>query len=317
MTDGVPGGAMNAPAGTPDRGGAPLQAPVYRERPWRQRHVHLGLGAFSRAHILVYADKLLAAGQSDWGVVGANLRSDDITSKLGRQDGLYTLVQSDGAHASAQVIGSLGAALGGADRPATIERLSDPNVAFVTVTVSEKGYGYDASRRLDLTLPAIADDLVHPAQPSSLVGALVEALLRRRQAKAPALTIASCDNIAGNGELLRALVLSFAERRDPTLVEWVERNATFPSTMVDRIVPATTDRLRTLAKELTGSEDPAAVGAEPFSQWVIQSSFAGEHPPLDTVGVEVVDDVAPFEQMKLRVLNGLHSACAYLGPMTA
>ena len=179
--------------------------------------------------------------------------------------------------------------------------------------MSEKGYGYDASRQLDLANPAVAHDLAHPAQPASLVGVLVEALHRRHQTNAPPLTVASCDNIDDNGGLLRSLVLTFAEIRDQSLARWVDRHAAFPATMVDRIVPATTDRLRAQVRELTGRDDLAPVSAEPFSQWVIGSSMAADHPPLDTVGVEVVDDVRPFVQMKLRIVNGLHSAAAYLG----
>jgi fructuronate reductase len=290
-----------------------LPSPAYRQRPWRQRHVHIGLGAFSRAHVAVYADRLLHQSQSDWGIVGVNLRSDGISAQLGQQDGLYTLVQSNGTNASAQVIGSVALVLGGSQRPAIIEKLASPLVSFVTVTVTEKGYGYDAARGLDLTNSAIAADLQHPAQPASLVGVLVEALYRRHLAKSPALTISSCDNIDDNGGLLRHLVLSFAERRDASLAAWIERYITFPSTMVDRIVPATTDRLRAQVKELTGLDDLVPVGAEPFCQWFIEGSMAGEHPPLGAVGVEIVDNVAPYVQMKLRVLNALHSACAYLG----
>lgn len=292
---------------------AQLDAPAYRRGPWQQRHVHIGLGAFSRAHIAFYADRLLRAHQSDWGIVGANLRSDDVPAQLRKQDGLYTLVEADGHHASALVIGSVACALGGADRPRLIEQLALPAVCFVTITVTEKGYGYDASRQLDFANPAVAHDLAHPAQPASLVGVLVEALYRRHQTKAPPMTIASCDNIDDNGGLLRSLVLAFAERRNKWLARWVDQHVAFPATMVDRIVPATTDRLRAQVRDLTGRDDLVPVGAEPFSQWVIGSSMAANHPPLETVGVEVVDDVRPFVQMKLRILNGLHSAAAYLG----
>ena len=290
-----------------------LDAPAYRKGPWQQRHVHIGLGAFSRAHIAVYADRLLHEQHLDWGIVGVNLRSDEVTSQLREQDNLYTLVQSNGANASARLIGSVGRTLGGSDRQSIIERLASPSVSFVTVTVTEKGYGYDASRQLDFVNPAIADDLAHPARPASLVGVLVQSLYGRQQAKAPDLTIASCDNIDDNGALLRSLVLTFAERRSAALARWVDRHVAFPATMVDRIVPATTGTLRAQVRELTGRDDLAPVGAEPFSQWVIGSSMAADHPPLDTVGVEIVDDVRPFVQMKLRILNGLHSAAAYLG----
>ncbi|HXW78643.1 MAG TPA: mannitol dehydrogenase family protein, partial [Acidimicrobiales bacterium] len=292
---------------------ARLDAPAYRKEPWRPRHVHIGLGAFSRAHIAFYADRLLRAHQSDWGIVGANLRSDDVPAQLRKQDCLYTLIEADRDNATATVIGSVACALGGADRPRLVERLALPSVCFVTVTVSEKGYGYDASRQLDFAHPVVAHDLAHPAQPESLIGVLVEALYRRQQAKAPPLTIASCDNIDDNGGLLRSLVLTLAERRDKSLARWVERHVAFPSTMVDRIVPATTDRLRAQVRELTGRGDLVPVAAEPFSQWVIGSSMAADHPPLDTVGVDVVNDVRPFVQMKLRIVNGLHSAAAYLG----
>jgi fructuronate reductase len=290
-----------------------VDAPAYRREPWHQRHVHIGLGAFSRAHIAVYADRLLRAHQLDWGIVGANLRSDDVASQLHKQDGLYTLLVADGDNATAQVIGSVACALGGRDHRMLIDQLASPATSFVTVTVTEKGYGYDASRQLDLAHPAIAGDLAHPTTPASLVGLLVESLSRRQQAKTPALSIVSCDNIDDNGGLLRSLVLTFAERRAPSLARWVDRHVAFPSTMVDRIVPATTEKLRAQVRDLTGRDDLAPVGAEPFSQWVIESSMAADHPPLDTVGVEVVDDVRPFVQMKLRILNGLHSAAAYLG----
>ncbi len=192
--------------------------------------------------------------------------------------------------------------------------MADPEVHVVTVTVTEKGYGFDSvTRRLDPAHPAIAPDLADPRHPRGLVGALVEGLRLRRQAGLGGLSILSCDNLTGNGHLLADLVVDFAGRTDPGLAEWIATTCSFPDSMVDRITPASTPETMAYVQTVTGRDDPLAVETEPFRQWVIEDSFVGPRPDWQTAGALLVADVAPYEVMKLRMLNGSHSLIAYLG----
>ena len=198
-----------------------------------------------------------------------------------------------------------------------LELLADPAIRIVSLTVTEKAYGLDpATGGLDRAHPAIAADLENPAAPAGVIGFLVEGLSRRRSAGMPPFTILCCDNLPANGRVVRRLVLEMAEARDPALQAWIAENGAFPSSMVDRIVPAATEETRRRAAALLGAEDRLALDTEPFMQWVIEDHFAAGRPAWDIAGAVFVRDVEPYEKMKLRMLNGAHSMIAYLGQLT-
>ena len=282
--------------------------------PLRNIIVHLGLGAFARAHLASYTEDAEQAVGGHWGIIGVSLRHADQRDRLAPQDGLYTLLQRD-ATISARVIGCLHHVLVAPENPeAVIGAMADPSCHIISLTVTEKGYCHDpATGRLDAAHPDIRHDLVHRAAPRSAIGYLVASLNRRRAAGTPPPTILSCDNLPHNGALLAGLVQDFAARIDPHLATWIAAHVRFPATMVDRIVPATTDADRADAEAAIGLHDEAPVSCEPFRQWVIENRFAAPRPGWDRVSAQIVDDVAPFEHMKLRLLNGAHSALAYLG----
>jgi fructuronate reductase len=277
--------------------------------------VHLGIGAFFRAHGAVYIAEAMAASGGDWGIVGVSLRNPDIRDALAPQGGAYTLLELGPEGETAQVIEAVAEVLVAPEDPeAVLSRMADPAVKIVTLTVTEKGYCHSpATGRLDLAHPDIAHDLANPL-PRSAPGFLVRALARRRAAGARPITVLTCDNLPSNGHLLRGIVLDFARAVDPALADWIAAEGRFPSTMVDRIVPATTEAGVARVARMTGRHDAEPVLHEPFRQWVVEDDFVdGARPDLGAVGVELVADVTPFEHMKLRMLNGTHSPLAYLG----
>ncbi len=278
--------------------------------------LHLGLGAFHRAHQAVYTDDILA-GDARWGICGVSLKTPRAIERLAAQNGLYTLLTREGAGVEPRVIGSVRETLfAGAERAGLIARFADPRIMVVSATVTEKGYCHDpATGALDVAHPDIAHDLAHPDAPESAVGIVAAGLAARRAAAAGPLTFLCCDNLPHNGRLVEGLVLAFAERRDPELARWMRANVAFPCTMVDRIVPAMTAADLADAERLLGVHDDAPVAAERFGQWIIEDRFAGVRPPWHAAGAQFVADVAPFEWMKLRLLNGSHSTLAYLGFM--
>lgn len=277
--------------------------------------VHLGLGAFFRAHGAIYVTEAMAASGGDWGILGVSLRSPDIRDALAPQGGAYTALELAPDGPKVQVVTAVQGVLVAPENPeAVLAAMAAPGVRIVSLTVTEKGYCHEpATGRLNPVHPDIAQDLTHPL-PRSAPGYLVRALQRRRAAGLPPFTVLTCDNLPGNGHLVRGLVLELAGRIDPGLADWIAREGRFPSTMVDRIVPATTPADIARVAELTGHHDAAPVVHEPFRQWVIEDDFvSGHRPDLAAVGVQMVADVAPYELMKLRMLNGTHSALAYLG----
>ncbi|MBO0836135.1 MAG: mannitol dehydrogenase family protein [Actinobacteria bacterium] len=283
----------------------------------RQRHiriVHLGIGAFCRAHQAVYTE---ACG--DWASCGVTQRSPRVVAQLEPQDGLYTLLMRDGTALRPQVIGSIREVrYAGADPAAVVARIADPAVEIVSLTVTEKGYRHDpATGMLHLQDPEIAADLAGQP-PRTVIGQLVAGLAARAAAAVP-MTVLCCDNLPANGATVRGLVLAYARgyaarhAAASRLPDWIAEHVAFPATMVDRIVPAATDADRTEAARLIGLHDLGTTVAEPFSQWVIEDTFAGSRPAWENAGAELVRDVAPYEKVKLRMLNGAHSALAYLG----
>jgi len=277
--------------------------------------VHLGIGAFHRAHQATYTDDAVALAGGAWGICGVSLRSPDVRDRMRPQDCLYTVVEKSRAGVAYRVIASVREVLfRGDDLEAILARVAAPATHILSLTVTEKGYCHDpATGEPNLGHPDIAHDFAHPADPVSAVGLIVLALARRRTAGGGPLTILCCDNLPHNGRLVEQLVLAFARERDAALATWIAANATFPSTMVDRIVPATTAGDLTETRLALGVLDSAPVVCEPFRQWVIEGRFAAGRPAWEQAGAQFVDDVAPFEAMKLRLLNASHSMFAYLG----
>jgi fructuronate reductase len=276
--------------------------------------VHLGLGAFHRAHQAVFTEQAaLTTGGTRWGICGVSQRSAAVRDQLAPQDGLYSVLTKGRAAPSVQLIGSIREVLTAPENPdAVVARIADPEVAVVTLTVTEKGYRAAAGGGLDLTDPEIQGDLTG-RPPRTVVGQLAAGLARRAETGAGPLTVLSCDNLVANGPFLRRLMQDYAAASSLAgLAEQLEA-AKFPASMVDRIVPATTDADREEAAGLLGVRDEALVVAEPFSQWVIEDEFAGPRPDWDKAGAVLTDDVAPWEQAKLRMLNATHSMLAYLG----
>jgi len=274
--------------------------------------VHLGLGAFHRAHQAVFSEQAAAiTGDTRWGISGVSQRSAAVREQLAPQDGLYSVLTRGLDAPSIQVIGSIREVLTAPEDPAAVvARVADPGVAVVTLTVTEKGYRAVAGGGLDLTDPEIQADLAG-RPPRTVVGQLAAGLLRRAETGAGPLTILSCDNLVANGPFLRRLMQDYAEAAGG---EWTHlEEVRFPASMVDRIVPATTEADREEAARLLGVRDEALVVAEPFIQWVIEDEFAGARPAWEQAGAVLTDDVAPWEHAKLRMLNATHSMLAYLG----
>jgi fructuronate reductase len=277
--------------------------------------VHLGIGAFHRAQTAVYSDDALAIEHGDWGICGVSLRSPDVRDRLAPQDGLYTAVEKSPSGICRRLIGSVREVrFLGDERHEVHQRLVATSTRIVSLTITEKGYCHDpATGELNLAHPDIAHDLSNPQRPVSAVGLIAAALDARRVSHGGGLTVLCCDNLPHNGALVRGLVQHFAEARDRALAQWIRDHASFPSTMVDRIVPATTEADIADNDAVLGLHDATPVVHEPFKQWVIEDDFVAGRPAWERAGAQLVDDVAPFEAMKLRLLNASHSAFAYLG----
>jgi fructuronate reductase len=275
--------------------------------------VHLGIGAFHRAHQAVFTEDAIEAKGGAWGIIGASLQRPDVPDALSRQDCLYA-VETLGAAPSYRVIGAIRQALfAPRDRETLLTALASAATRAVTLTVSEKGYCLTAGGELDFSHPDIAADLANPDTPDSMIGWLAQALEQRRKGSAGPLTILSCDNLGANGEKLANAVTAFADRTRPGLASWIAANAAFPPTLVDCIVPASDAAHRARVRTALGVDDAASVQREEFSQWVIQDRFAGPLPDWAAVGAEIVPDISGYQRLKLHVLNGAHSALAYLG----
>lgn len=278
--------------------------------------VHFGPGAFFRAFVAPYTQEAIDAAGGDWGIIAVALRNGQARDQLKPQGGSYTSVTLAPDGPTRAVIDCITDVLVAPENPsAVIEALADPAIRIVTLTITEKGYGHDpATGELNEGQPDIAHDLSHPDAPRSAPGYLVAGLARRRATGLAPLSVISCDNLAGNGTILRAVVLGLARAHDPALADWIAAHCTFPATMVDRITPAMPTAEAARMAHAAGLYDAAITHHEPFRQWVIEDRFAGgARPAWDRVGAQIVGDVAPFEAMKLRCLNGAHSALAYLG----
>lgn len=277
--------------------------------------LHLGLGAFQRAHQAVYTENLVAAGDHRWGVVGVSLREPATARKLELQDHLYSVTERHGEAAVTRVMGVLRGALYAPEcRASVLEAIASPQTHLVSITVTEKGYSLNpATADLDLEDAGILHDLQQPTAPVTTLGVLA-AGIRMRPRHAP-LTLVSCDNMAGNGDILRKLLVQYSAQLDAGLASRIGQDIGMPNSMVDRIVPAATAQSLEWACRRLGLRDEAAIVCEPFSQWVIEDRFTGPRPAWEDVGAVLTNDVRPYQEMKLRLLNGTHSAIAYAGQL--
>ena len=294
-----------------------VPVPLYDRSSVAAGIVHFGVGGFHRAHQAMYIDRLLNAGASpEWGICGVGVLPNDraMQEALEPQDHLYTLVQkhSNGNY-DARVIGSIVEYLYAPDSPeAVIDRLAHPETQIVSMTITEGGYGIDdLTGKFNPQAPGFADDLQPNARPRTVLGLLAAALARRRRAAQEPFTIVSCDNLQGNGSLTREALIALTSLLDPGLAEWIEQEVCFPNSMVDRITPATTEEDRAEIGIRFGIDDRWPVVCEPFTQWVLEDSFSSRRPAFEQAGVQVVSSVAPYELMKLRLLNGSHQGLCY------
>jgi mannitol 2-dehydrogenase len=315
MPDHVAAQPLNARTLSSWRGRVPV--PEYDRDQVTAGVVHFGVGGFHRAHQAMYLDRLMDDGEAlDWGVCGVGVMPADREMKqaLDAQDGLYTLVlkHSDGSY-EPRVIGSIVRYLYAPDDPeVVIETMAASSTRIVSLTVTEGGYNIsDITGEFDADNPDVRHDLAPGAVPRTTFGLITEALRRRRERGLTPFTVMSCDNLQGNGDLSRRVFTTFARLRDPELADWIEREARFPNSMVDRITPGTTDADRAEVRDRFGIEDRWPVVCEPFTQWVLEDSFTAGRPPYQDAGVQVVGDVEPYELMKLRLLNGSHQALCY------
>ena len=283
--------------------------------------LHLGIGAFHRAHQAIFTEDVVAAtGEGRWGICGVTQRSSAVQEQLLPQDGLYGVLERSPGGPRLRVVAAVRDVLFPARQARALDaRFDDPAVAVITLTVTEKGYRRNGRGRLDRTDPLVAQDIAGgPAR--STVGQLARGLQRRFQGSGAPVTVLCCDNLNANGTVLARLVDDFCQALPSAeggpLAEWIAGKVTFPCSMVDRIVPATTAADRTSAQSMLGLVDEGLVVAEPFRQWVVEDDFAGDRPAWEVAGAQLTKDVAPYELMKLRILNGAHSTLAYLGALS-
>jgi mannitol 2-dehydrogenase len=289
--------------------------PAYDRGSLKAGIVHFGVGNFHRAHQAVYLDDLFALGTDhDWALVGAGVREADdaMRQKLKSQDWLTSVVEQEADTSSARITGAMIDYIKPGDSAAVIARLADPAIRIVSLTITEGGYYIDpASQKFDPNHPDIAFDAANMADPKTAFGLILAGLLRRRDAGLAPFTVMSCDNIPGNGHVTENAVVGLARLIDPALAQWVTANVAFPNGMVDRITPATSPREVALLADNFGIDDNWPVFCESFRQWVLEDNFPAGRPALEKVGVQFVKDVAPYEHMKIRILNGGHATIAY------
>jgi fructuronate reductase len=291
-----------------------IRRPDYEIGSVKRGILHLGIGAFHRAHQAVTIDDCLGSDPR-WGITGASLRSADTAQALNPQDGLYTISVTNNESVQHRIIGSVrDVIVNGAQSTKLLDAMTAPDTRIVSTTVTEKGYCHDpATGDLNQAHPDIQADLANPRNPHSAIGLIAEALRLRRLAGLQPFTLLCCDNLPNNGPTVAKIVSQYAGLLDPVLGDYIKEQVAFPATMVDRIVPATTDTERAAVAKALGVRDAWPVATEPFSQWVIEDKFTLGRPAFETAGAEITSNVLPFEHMKLRMLNGNHSTLAYLG----
>lgn len=277
--------------------------------------VHLGLGAFHRAHQAVYTDLAMSASGGDWGITGVSLRSDAVARQLRPQDGLFSVLSDNGESREIRLVGAVKNVLVATTQlDEIVNAIADSATRLVTMTITEKGYCLAADgHSLDVGNEQIETDLNASQTPRSAIGILALGLHRRQTLGNEPLTVISCDNLSENGRVIETVLTEYSTRAFPKLGRWIAEHVRFPSTMVDRIVPAITEMQQARQSQALGLEDFGAVATEPFSQWIIEDDFCTPRPDWQRVGVQFVDDIVPYENIKLRLLNASHSAIAVLG----
>ncbi|CAI4053731.1 hypothetical protein SUVZ_15G3720 [Saccharomyces uvarum] len=295
-----------------------LPVPTYPREGVKQGIVHLGVGAFHRSHLAVFMQRLMQEHNvKDWSICGVGLMKADAPMRdaMDAQNCLYTLVERGIKDTNAYIVGSITAYMYAPDDPkAVIAKMAHPDTRIVSLTVTENGYYHnEATHSLMADDAAIVNDLNHPERPNTIYGYLYEALLLRYKESGHPFTIMSCDNMPQNGITLKAMLVEFAKLKDPKFAAWIAEKVTAPNSMVDRVTPRCTDVERKFVADTYGIQDKCPVVAEPFIQWVLEDNFSDGRPPWELAGVQVVKDVESYELMKLRLLNGGHSAMGYLG----
>lgn len=292
-----------------------VRRPAYDRARLRPGIVHLGIGAFHRAHQAVFTEDAMERGGPGWGIVGVSLRSANVSHQLTPQDGLYSVCSEDGSGYELRVIGAVQAVLVARENlPAVLAAIADDSISIVTLTITEKGYTLASDgRSLDTSDEQVAADLNNPNEPVSAVGLLALGLKSRFDAGGASLTVLSCDNLSENSTLLSILLREYLAETFPQVLPWIADSVTFPCSMVDRIVPVMTEARRGIQSDALGCIDKGAVSTEPFKQWIIEDDFAAGRPDWHEVGVQLVTEILPYENIKLRLLNASHSAIAYCG----
>ena len=296
---------------------AAVARPSYDRAQLKAGIVHLGTGAFHRAHQAVYVERVVAKFGGDWGIIGSSLRSRGVADQMNPQDGLYTVVVRDTDQESMALIGCVKEVIFAPEQPQLlIDVIANRDIKILTLTITEKGYCHDpASGNLLLSHPGVQQDLADLTAPVTALGYMCAGLKARFEQGNGAITLLSCDNLPNNGKVLKKVLLQFAQQVDATLADWIAKNVSFPCSMIDRIVPATTDADKARIEAVLGLRDEAMVVTEPFTQWVVEDNFAAGRPAFEAVGVQMVADVTAYEEIKLRFLNGAHSMLAYSGYM--
>lgn len=289
--------------------------PEYNRHELKPGIFHLGIGAFHRAHQAFYTETVLNQLGGDWGIIGCSLRSPTVRDQLVPQDCLYTMMERSGEGNRLQVIGAVVDMMVAPENPETvITAMAQANIRIISLTVTEKGYCHDpATGELNAQHPDVIHDLANLDAPVSAIGFLVAALQKRYSSHQQPVTLLSCDNLPNNGDVLKRVVLAFARNISTSLATWIENSISFPNTMIDRMVPATTEENRAEMESLSQVRDEGLVVCEPFSQWVIEDHFVNGRPAWERAGALLVDDVKIYEKIKLRLLNGSHSLMAYTG----
>lgn len=296
-----------------------VHIPSYDRKDITTGIVHFGVGNFHRAHQAMYLDKLMSEGHAlDWGICGVGMMPHGIKTRdvMRAQSCFFTLVVKNADKTlDARVVGCIHQYLFNPDNPeAVVAKLASPEIRVVSLTITEGGYNVKATTgEFDFSHPGVVHDLNTNEPPKTVFGLITESLRRRRDSGAPPFSVMSCDNVPSNGHVARRCFLAFAKAKDPELAKWIEEKVCFPSSMVDRITPATTDDDRKLVRDKFGYADAWPVCCESFTQWVLEDNFSNGRPPYELAGVQLVKDVEPYELMKLRLLNASHQAMAYFG----
>ncbi|MDO6446972.1 mannitol dehydrogenase family protein [Colwellia sp. 1_MG-2023] len=293
----------------------PIELPRYNRENTQIGIVHIGPGAFHRAHQAVYTENLMNQFGGNWAICGVSLRSATAQDILSKQDNLYTVSILD-KDIRYQIVGAIKEILIASEqRDLVLQRMSAETTKLITLTITEKGYCLAADGSLDFNHDDIKHDIANASSPVSAIGFIVESLKIRKQDNIPAFNVLSCDNVSGNGDKLRRAVLDYAGKLDPQLQLWIEKHVAFPNSMVDSITPKTEAYTVESVSKAIGCQDNWPIQREAFTQWVISNDWQGERPEWEKVGVIFTQDVEGFEKAKLKLLNCLHSTLAYLGSL--